>query len=155
MVSRVADSILTSIKKIIGVTELDTSFDPDIIMHTNTVFSVLTQLGVGPTAGFMIEDSTPTWDDFLSVKQVGQLQADGTVVYTDQQLTAANKLLNMVKTYVYLRVRLIFDPPQTSFVIESINKQIEELEVRMSIVREGESWVDPVPPTVVTETVWG
>lgn len=150
-----ADSILTNIKKIVGITEADTSFDADIIMHTNTVFSVLTQLGIGPTTGFMIEDAAPTWDDFLSVRQDGQLQTDGTVIYTDEQLSAVNKLLNMVKTYVYLRVRLIFDPPQTSFVIESINEQIRELEVRISIAREGESWVDPSPPIVVTETVWG
>lgn len=149
-----ADSILTNIKKIVGITELDTSFDPDIIMHTNTVFSVLTQLGIGPTAGFMIEDATPTWDDFLSIRQVGHLNADGTVSYTDEQLAAFNKLLNMVKTYVYLRVRLLFDPPQTSFVIGSLNEQIKELEVRISIEREGDSWVDPMPPTVVTETVW-
>lgn len=149
-----ADSILTNIKKIVGIAESDISFDPDIIMHANTVFSVLNQLGIGPTAGFMIEDAVPTWDDFLSVKQVGQLQADGTVTYTDEQLAAVNQLLNMVKTYVYLRVRLLFDPPQTSFVIESLNKQIEELEVRMSIVREGDSWVDPMPPTVTSETVW-
>lgn len=150
-----ADSILTNIKKIVGIAESDTSFDSDVIMHANTVFSVLNQLGIGPTAGFMIEDSGPTWEDFLSVKQVGQLESDGTVTYTDQQLTAVNKLLNMVKTYIYLRVRLIFDPPQTSFVIESINKQIQELEVRMSIVREGESYVNPVPAaTAISSTTW-
>jgi len=150
-----ADSILTNVKKIVGITEADTSFDSDIIMHTNTVFSVLTQLGIGPTAGFMIEDATSTWDDFLGIRQSGQLQADGSVVYTDEHLASANKLLNMVKTYVYLRVRLIFDPPQTSFVIESLNKQIEELEVRINMVREGESWIDPVPtPTVTSSTTW-
>lgn len=145
-----AESILTSVKKIVGVAELDTSFDPDIIMHTNAVFSVLNQLGIGPVAGFMIEDSTPTWDDFLSVRQV---ETDGATAYEDQQLAEADKRLNMVKTYLYLRVRLMFDPPQTSFVIESMNKQIQELEVRMSIVREGDSWVDPAP-TVVSSTTW-
>lgn len=150
-----ADSILTNVKKIVGIAEADTSFDPDIIMHINTVFSVLNQLGVGPTAGFMIEDATPTWDDFLGVRQKGQLEADGSVSYTDQQLTTADKLLNMVKTYVYLRVRLLFDPPQTSFVIESINHQIIELEVRINMVREGASWVDPAPAaTVVSSTTW-
>lgn len=149
-----ADSILTSVKKIVGITELDTSFDLDVITHTNTVFSVLTQLGIGPVAGFMIEDAGPTWDDFLSIQQVGQLQTDGRVTYTDEQLTSVNKLLNMVKTYVYLRVRAIFDPPQTSFVIQSFNEQVKELEVRMSIVREETSWVDPSPRTVVSETVW-
>lgn len=129
-----ADSILTSIKKIVGIAELDTSFDADIIMHANTVFSVLHQLGIGPTDGFMIEDATPTWDAFL----------------------VDDKRLNMVKTYIYLRVRLLFDPPQTSFVIESIDKQIQELEVRMSIVREGDSWVDSgaLAPTVTSSTNW-
>lgn len=126
------DSILTSVKKIIGIAEADTSFDADVILHTNTVFSVLHQLGIGPTEGFMIEDATPTWDDFL----------------------AGDKRLNMVKTYIYLRVRLLFDPPQTSFVIESLNKQIEELEVRMSIVREGDSWVDPMAETATSSTNW-
>lgn len=151
-----ADSILTNVKKIVGIVEEDTSFDADMIMHINTVLSVLNQLGIGPTAGFMIEDAEPTWDDFLGVSQIGQLQEDGTIVYTDQQLGSINKLLNMVKTYVYLRVRLIFDPPQTSFVIESLNKQIQELEVRISIVREGESWVDPNPMTesVSSSTTW-
>jgi len=147
----VADSILTNVKKIVGIAESDTSFDPDIVMHINTVFSILTQLGIGPTAGFMIEDATPTWDDFLKVRQV---KLDGADVYTDEQLQENNKQLMMVKTYVYLRVRLLFDPPQTSFVIEALNKQIEELEVRMSIVREGESWVDPMPATVVSSTNW-
>jgi len=128
----VVDSILTSVKKIIGIAEADTSFDADVILHTNTVFSVLHQLGIGPTEGFMIEDATPTWDDFL----------------------AGDKRLNMVKTYIYLRVRLLFDPPQTSFVIESLNKQIEELEVRMSIVREGDSWVDPMAETATSSTNW-
>lgn len=146
-----AESILTSVKKIVGITELDTSFDPDIIMHVNTVFSVLNQLGIGPVAGFMIEDSTLTWDDFLMVRQI---QTDGSTVYTDQQLPESDKRLNMVKTYLYLRVRLMFDPPQTSFVIESMNKQIQELELRMSIVREGDSWNDPAPAVASSTTWW-
>lgn len=148
-----ADSILTNVKKIIGIAELDTSFDPDIIMHVNTVLSVLTQLGIGPTDGFMIEDSTPTWDDFLGVRQ---MKAEDSPVYTDQILPSADKLLNMVKTYVYLRVRLMFDPPQTSFVIESHNEQIRELEVRLNIVREGYAWVDPNPmaATATSSTTW-
>ena len=129
-----ADSILTSVKKIVGITELDTSFDPDIIMHTKTVFAVLNQLGIGPNDGFVIEDTTPTWGDFL----------------------AGDNRLNMVKTYLYLRVRLLFDPPQTSFGIESLNKQIEELEVRMSIVREEDAWIDsnPMAETATSSTTW-
>lgn len=128
-----ADSILTNIKKIVGITELDTSFDPDIIMHTNAVFGVLNQLGIGPTDGFMIEDSTSTWDDFISDNK---------------------KLLSLVKSYAYLRVKLLFDSNSaTSFLLDSMQKQIQELEVRMSIVREGDSWVDPMP-TVISSTTW-
>jgi hypothetical protein len=148
--SYVGASILTNVKKLVGIVESDTSFDVDIITHVNTVFSVLTQLGIGPTAGFMIEDATPTWDDFLNVRQ---MKLAGSTVYTDVQLQEADKLLNMVKTYMYLRVRFLFDPPQTSFVIESLNAQVKELEVRMSIVREGSSWVDPMP-SVVSSTRW-
>jgi hypothetical protein len=119
-VSHVAQSILTSVKKILGIAESDTSFDVDVILHTNSVFSILTQVGIGPDDGFMIEDATPTWDAFV----------------TDNKL-------NSVKTYVYLRVRLLFDPPNTSFVIESMEKQIEELEWRLNVVREAVSWTDP------------
>src|SRR5690348_398765 len=90
-------------------------------MHINTAFSMLNQLGVGPEAGFAIEDAVPTWDTFLG----------------------DDLRLNAVKTYVYLRVRLLFDPPSTSFVIEAINKQITELEWRLNVQREGGSWTDP------------
>jgi hypothetical protein len=128
-----ATSVLTNVKKLVGLAEADTSFDLDIVTHINSIFSVLTQLGIGPADGFMIEDATPTWEDFLG---------------------GDSKTLNAVKTYMYLRVRLLFDPPSTSFVIESLNKQIEELEVRMSIVREGDSWVDPMPATVTSSTIW-
>jgi hypothetical protein len=130
-VSYVAQSILTSVKKILGQAESDTSFDVDIVLHINSVFAVLDQLGVGPAGGFVIEDSTATWDDFV----------------TDTRM-------NSVRTYVYLRVRLLFDPPSTSFVIDSMNKQIAELEWRLNVVREGDSWVDPDPQPVVTSDTW-
>lgn len=126
-----AQSILTSVKKILGIVEDDTSFDVDIVLHINSVFSILEQVGIGPVDGFMIEDAEPTWDDFV----------------TDRRL-------NSVKTYVYLRVRLLFDPPSTSFVIESMNKQISELEWRLNVVREGDSWVDPDPQPVMTSDTW-
>lgn len=128
-----ADSILSNIKKVVGIGPSDTSFDEDIIMHANSVLSALTQIGLGPEEGFMIEDATATWVDFIG----------------------ADKRLNMVKTYVYLRVKLLFDPPSTSFVIDSMNKQIDELTFRLSVVREGDSWVDPDPaPTVTSSTNW-
>lgn len=126
-----AQSILTSVKKILGIAESDTSFDVDVLLHINSVLSILDQVGVGPEGGFAIEDAGPTWDDFVT-----------------------DKRMNSVKTYVYLRVRLLFDPPNTSFVIESMNKQIAELEWRLNVVREGDSWVDPDPQPVVTGDSW-
>lgn len=105
------DSILTSIKKLLGIDEEYTQFDDDIIMHINSVFLNLTQLGVGPTAGFFIEDDSAVWEDFIN---------------DDTQLQA-------VKTYIYLKVKLLFDPPLSSSVIESMNRQIAELEWRLNV----------------------
>ena len=105
------DSILTSIKKLLGIEEEYTQFDSDIIMHINTVFLNLTQLGVGPAEGFLIEDDSATWGDFVG--DSNQLQA--------------------VKTYVYLKVKLLFDPPLSSSVTESINRIISELEWRLNV----------------------
>jgi hypothetical protein len=119
----VAQSILNSTKKILGLAEDDTSFDLDILLHINSVLAILTQVGIGPEEGFTIEDSTPTWEAFVG---------------TDKQLS-------LVKTYVYLKVRLVFDPPTTSFAIESFNEQVKELEWRLNVHREGESWTNPFP----------
>lgn len=106
------ESILTSIKKLLGITEEYEHFDTDIIMHINSAFSVLTQLGVGPEEGFRIDDASTEWTEFL---------------YDDPRL-------EMVKTYVYLKVRLAFDSTTlTSGVIDSINRQISELEWRINV----------------------
>ena len=108
------ESILTSIKKLLGITEEYDQFDPDIIMHINSVFMVLTQLGVGPSEGFSIEDDTSVWSDFI------------------QDV----KKLESVKTYIYLKVKLAFDPPLSSAVIESMNRLINELEWRLNVAAE-------------------
>lgn len=105
------ESILTSIKKLLGIEEEYTQFDNDIIMHINSVFLNLTQLGVGPAEGFLIEDDTATWEDFIG--DSNQLQA--------------------VKSYMYLKVKLLFDPPLSSSVIESMNRMISELEWRLNV----------------------
>lgn len=119
------DSILDSVKKVLDILPDNTAFDEQIMMHINGVFSTLNQLGVGPADGFAIEDATPTWDEFLG---------------TDPRL-------NNVKQYVYLRVRVIFDPPTGSYhLINSMNQQIQELEWRINVKREEESWVAPTPP---------
>ena len=108
------ESILTSIKKLLGIDEEYTQFDSDIIMHINSVFLNLTQLGVGPSEGFQIEDDSDTWEDFIG--DSNQLQA--------------------VKSYVYLKVKLLFDPPLSSSVIESMNRMITELEWRLNVAVE-------------------
>lgn len=107
------DCILTSIKKLLGITEEYTHFDPDIIMHINSVLMILNQIGVGPTEGFVI-DETSVWTDFIS---------DTTKI-------------EAIKSYVYLKVRLLFDPPLSATVTESINRNISELEWRITMFAE-------------------
>jgi hypothetical protein len=116
-------SILTSTKKILGLDADYTAFDLDIITHINTAFSTLTQLGVGPAEGFMIEDEREKWDDFIDIDSDNQL--------------------NSVKSYVFLRVKQLFDPPQTSYLIDSTERQIEQLEWRLNVHREETAWVNP------------
>lgn len=105
------ESILTSIKKLLGIAEEYTHFDADIIMHINSVFNILTQIGVGPSEGFRISDKYASWDDFLP-----------------------NDIrLENVKSYTYLKVKLLFDPPDRSAVMEATNRMINELEFRISV----------------------
>lgn len=118
-------SILDSVKKSLGLGAEYDVFDPDIMMHINTVFVNLQQLGIGPLSGFMIEDANAVWSDFLG----------------DQSL------LNPVKTYVYLKVKLLFDPPGTSFHITAIENQIKEIEWRLSITRD--ELISMTPPIVI------
>jgi hypothetical protein len=122
-------SILLSTKKILGIAPDYTVFDLDILTHINSAFSTLTQLGVGPLTGFMIEDADTEWEEFFG--------------------TVPDNQLNSVKTYVYLRVRQIFDPPTTSFAIQAFNDQIKELEWRLNVRREETQWVDPNPGPIV------
>lgn len=110
------ESILTSIKKLLGIEENYEHFDQDIIMHINSIFMVLTQLGVGPSEGFVIEDESSLWSDFIT---------------DDSKISA-------VKTYIYLKVKLLFDPPLSSAVIESINRSINEFEWRLNVSAETE-----------------
>ena len=108
------ESILTSIKKLLGITEDYTHFDDDLIMHINSVFMILNQLGVGPEEGFIIEDDSTTWDEYIS--DPIKLQA--------------------VKSYIHLKVRLIFDPPASSAIMECYKQMISELEWRLNIAVE-------------------
>lgn len=110
------DSILTSVKKMLGIAEEDEHFDTDLIIHINSVFSILNQLGVGPEAGFSISNKSYFWSD----------------------LTNDVATLDAVKSYVYLKVRLLFDPPTSSAAIESINKLCSELEWRLNVAAEAQ-----------------
>ena len=113
------DSILNSVKKMLGITEEYTHFDADIIMHINSVFSILTQLGVGPDEGFAIEDETTSWSEFVP-EETGSL------------------LLSSVRTYMFMKVKMMFDPPLSSSVAEAYNRQISELEWRLNVAAETE-----------------
>jgi len=115
------ESILKSVKKVLGIDADFTAFDLDILIHINTAFAVLNQLGIGPEAGFMIEDDSAVWADFYG---------------TDPRY-------NAIRTYVYLKVRIMFDPPQTAYLVEALNAQIREYEWRINAYREETQWVDP------------
>ena len=104
------ESILTSIKKLLGIPEDYEHYDADIIMHINSVFMILNQLGVGPSNGFSITDKTAVWGNFSS----------------------DNDNLEAVKSYVYMKVRLLFDPPLSSAVMECMNRMSSELEWRLN-----------------------
>lgn len=117
-------SILKSVKKMCGIDPSLTVFDDVILMHTNAVFSDLEQIGVGPVGGFMIEDDVPTWGDLLG---------------DDPRWSS-------VKSYVYFRVRLMFDPPQTQYLVNSFDEQVKKMEWRLNVTREGDSWIDPSLP---------
>jgi hypothetical protein len=127
-------SILNSTKKILGIADDYTVFDLDIITHINSSFSTLTQLGVGPAAGFMIDDASAVWTEFI--------ESD------DFQY-------NSVKSYVFLRVRQLFDPPSTSYLISAVERQIQELEWRLNVHREETGWTDPDPDLRVQEDPFG
>lgn len=107
------ESILTSIKKLLGITENYEHFDADLIMHINSVFLILTQLGVGPSEGFFIEDDSAVWSDFIEGNN-----------------------LEMIKSYMGLKVGLLFDPPLTSSVMEAKNRMISEFEWRLRLAAE-------------------
>lgn len=104
-------SILNTIKKLLGMTPEYTAYDEDVTVAINTVFNTLYQLGVGPETPFSIEDKNTTWD-----------------MYTEDR-----KTIEMVKTYIFLKVKLIFDPPLNSSVLESYKQMASEYEWRLNV----------------------
>lgn len=123
------DSILTSIKKMHGISEDYTQFDVDLIMYINSILAVLTQMGVGPDSGFSIHDSSEVWSDWLG---------------NDNDI-------NGVMTYVYLRVRLLFDPPSSSGVIKAYNSMVHELEFRLLVTTREPTIIEDDDSTIIDE----
>lgn len=109
------ESILTSIKKMLGIPEEYTNFDPDVIIHINSVFMILTQLGVGPPTGYSIKDLYNVWNEFLPEE---------------------DPMFESVKTFMYIKVKLVFDPPLSSAVLESMKVMANELEWRIHLAAE-------------------
>lgn len=114
-------SILKSVKKMLGLDASYTHFDLDILMHINSAFATLNQLGIGPENGFAIEDDSAVWASFYG----------------------SDPRYNAIRTYVFLKVRFLFDPPQTQYLVSALHDQITEHETRLSIYRESTQWVDP------------
>lgn len=108
------DSILTSTKKVLGVAAEYTNFDLDIMIHINSTLAIINQLGVGPSECVQIEDDSVKWSD----------------------LELPQNQLSMVRTYVYLKTRMLFDPPTTGFLIDAMNNVTKEQETRLSYLRE-------------------
>lgn len=119
----VLDSILLSIKKLNNVAPTDVAFDDDFVMWINGALSDLNQLGIGPAAGFSIEDENDEWDDFME----------------------AGPIRDRVKTYVGLHVRMFFDPPATSFAIGMMERQLEEKAWRLKSAQEDKDAEVTVP----------
>lgn len=114
MIDQMGDSIVATIKKMLGLEDDYTPFDTDVIVNINAALMTLTQLGIGPKEGFTVTDYSQTWSDFVT---------------NEVQLGA-------VKTYVYLKVKMIFDPPTNSYVMDAMKQQAEEIGWRLNVQAE-------------------
>jgi len=122
------DSILLTIKRMLGIEPQYTHFDQDVIFNINTVLMTSNQIGVGPESGFLITGANEKWIDLLGER-------------TD---------LEAVKSYIYLKVRLLFDPPSSSFVLDAMQRQATEIEWRLWVQVETSA---DVPPIIEEEVI--
>lgn len=129
------ESILKSTKKMLSIGDDDSSFDQDILTHINGAFSHLQQLGIGPAAGYAITDDSDEWVDFLSEE-------------------VSTPIISAVKVNVFLQVRLLFDPPASSYVLTAMEKQLQESDVRLNMLRESTGWTNPDPSPVVEDDIF-
>lgn len=116
-------SILNTIKKLLGILEGDPAFDTDLIVHINSAIMILSQLGIGPTPVYVITDAEQEWTDYL----------ENVADYAG------------IQTYIFLQVRLLFDPPSSSFVLEGIKTNIAEYGWRLMVM------ADPPPEVTIPE----
>jgi hypothetical protein len=121
------ESVLISTKKILGISPSDGSFDLDVMTHINSSIDILRQVGL--TASSYVEDDTTTWADVFG----------------------SSTQMQLIKTCVYLQVRLLFDPPTTSYLLSAAQAQVQEHIWRLNVEREDTEWVDPDPPGVVAD----
>lgn len=112
------ENILGSIRHATGLGDEHVFFDPDLVMHINSVFDILHQLGIGPSGGFKLETGEELWSEFLGDSET----------------------LEMVKTYMYISVKLVFDPPQNSFLVKQLEDTKKEYEWRMNVGAESKLW---------------
>lgn len=117
------ESILTSVKKQIGITDVYDVFDSTLILHINSVFMILYQMGIGPKKSFHITNGNEVWSDFIPKDDPN---------------------MECIKTYMGLKVRLLFDPPTGSVHMESIKQLISELEWRLNFESEGKTMRKPI-----------
>lgn len=110
------DSILDTVKHSLDIDVEDTAFDTSIIMHINSVSMDLAHLGIGPADGFVIQDASAKWTDYIQLELLNKLQ--------------------YVQTYMYLRVKLLFDPPGSASILASYEKQVEKAEWRLNEIME-------------------
>lgn len=127
-------SILTSIKKMLGITEEYEHFDQDLIIHINSALMILTQLGVGPAEGYSIRDKSTTWGDFLVGNNTQNSDIMSIAIRQTKIQTQVINNVGMIQTYIYLKVKLSFDPPQNSFLVDSMTKIINEHEWRLNVL---------------------
>ncbi len=111
----IMDSILNNVKKLLGIDSEDDSFDIDVMTMINSTIPSLAQMGIGPSNGYIVTSADDKWTDWITTNDIN---------------------LQGVKTYLYLKIKLIFDPPTNSTVVEAFNKNLNELEWRMMLAVE-------------------
>ena len=136
-------SILTTIKKLLGLPSETDAFDLDIMVHINSVLSTLNQMGIGKTAGFVISDETATWeqffeDDDLDIPLLTESEEEpGTFEESTETISVDSVFQQQVKSYIYIKVKLLFDPPANGNILSAMKENAKEIETRLYTLKGG------------------